>query len=142
MRLVFADTSYWIATINPRDNLHDRAMAAVNLLWPCKLITSDMVLVEVLNAFAERGDYIRQTAAAAIQAIAEDAGTEVVPQTRRLFQEACALYRQRLDKGWSLTDCASFVIMDERGIANALTYDAHFEQNGYVALLREKEPRS
>ena len=142
MRLIFADTSYWIATINPKDNLHDRAMAAVHLLGPCELVTSDMVLVEVLNAFAERGEHIRQTAAEAIQAITDDAGTEVVPQTRHLFQKAYELYRQRLDKGWSLTDCASFIIMDERGITGALTYDAHFGQNGYTALLRENEPKS
>lgn len=98
-----------------------------------------MVLVEVLNAFAEWGEYIRRTAATAIQAITDDAGTEVVPQTRRLFQEGCGLYRQRLDKDWSLTDCASFIIRKERGIADALTYDVHFVQNGYTALLRVNE---
>jgi uncharacterized protein len=52
---------------------------------------------------------------------------EVVPQTRRLFRDALVLYSDHSDKDWSLTDCASFVIMDER----------HFEQKGYIALLRK-----
>jgi len=53
-----------------------------------------------------------------------------------LFRRALALYRDRSDKDWSLTDCASFVIMTERRITEALTHDRHFEQNGYRALLR------
>ena len=46
------------------------------------------------------------------------------------------MYRQMLDKEWSLTDCASFALMKERGIAEALAHDRHFEQAGFVALLR------
>jgi uncharacterized protein len=110
-------------------------MSVVRSLPPSRLITSDMVLVEVLNAFAEWGGHIRRTAVAAVQEITEDAATQVVPQTRRLFQEAFALYSQRLDKGWSLTDCASFIIMDKHRITDALTDDVHFVQRGYTALL-------
>jgi predicted nucleic acid-binding protein len=139
MRSIFADTSYWIATINPKDHLHDRAMFVVRQLGTFRLITSDMILVEVLNALAEWGEYIRRTAIDAVQAITEDAATEVVPQTRHLFQDAFGLYRRRLDKSWSLTDCASFIIMDKYGIIEALTYDIHFIQKGYAALLRENQ---
>ena len=35
-----------------------------------------------------------------------------------------------------LTDCISFVLMSEEGIAEALTGDHHFEQAGFTALLR------
>ena len=35
-----------------------------------------------------------------------------------------------------LTDCISFVVMQERGIAEALTGDHHFEQAGFAALLK------
>jgi predicted nucleic acid-binding protein len=96
-----------------------------------------MILVEVLDGFADYGAHIRRVVTAAVQEIMEDAATEVVPQTRRLFQDAFALYRERQDKSWSLTDCASFIIMDKYRIAEALTYDVHFVQKGYSALLRE-----
>ena len=137
MRSAFADTGYWIALINPNDGLHGKAIAVANELEPCNIITSDMVLAEVLNMFADRGPQLRDIAVQAVEAIKEDARIEIVPQTRRLFQEAFDLYRKRPDKGWSLTDCASFVIMTERKITDCLTHDTHFEQNGFAALLRE-----
>jgi predicted nucleic acid-binding protein len=46
------------------------------------------------------------------------------------------LYRRRPDKAWSLTDCISFVVMQREGITEALTGDQHFEQAGFVALLK------
>jgi uncharacterized protein len=137
MRSIFIDTSYWIAVVSPRDELHNKAIAVAGELGPCILIKSDMVLAEVLNMFAERGAYLREAAVAVVQAISGDPSIDVIPQTRRLFQDALAVYRQRSDKSWSLTDCASFAIMDERGIVDALTYDHHFVQKGYTALLRE-----
>jgi predicted nucleic acid-binding protein len=137
MRSVFADTGYWIALVNPNDELHDKALAAGGQLGPCKIVTSDMVLTELLNAFADKGLDARKIAFEAVEAIRDDARIEVVPQTRRLFQSAFELYGKRPDKGWSLTDCASFVIMKERTINEALAHDKHFEQNGFVALLRE-----
>ena len=42
-------------------------------------------------------------------------GVELVPQDSQLFREALTLYRDRPDKHWSLTDCASFLIMQQRG---------------------------
>ena len=130
MRSAFADTGYWIALINPNDGLHVRAIAVAREIEPCNIVTSDMVLTEVLNMFADRGPQLRNIAVQAVEAIKEDPRIEVVPQTRRLFQAAFDLYCK------SLTDCASFVIMAERKITDALTHDRHFVQNGLNALLR------
>lgn len=94
-----------------------------------------MVLTEVLNGLA-RYPALRGKVVAAIDAIMADPNTEVVPQTAVLFREALALYRHHQDKEWGLTDCSSFVIMRQRGLSEALTYDHHFQQAGYVALLR------
>lgn len=137
IRVVFVDTAYWVASINPRDQLHDKAGEVAAELGPCRLVTSDMVLTEVLNMFAEMGEHLRRVAAQAVLSILADPGIDVVPQTRRLFQEAFDLYRTRLDQDWSLTDCASFVIMRGRGITEALTPDRHYSQNGFQALLRD-----
>ncbi len=41
-----------------------------------------------------------------------------------------------MDKEWGLVDCVSFVTMNQLGITEALTTDRHFEQAGFVALLR------
>ena len=136
MRAVFADTGYWVAVIHPRDELHDRAMAVSKELGQCIIVTSEMVLVEVLNTFSNRGQHLRDAAAKTVQEITSDPNIEVVPQTRQLFREALNLYQSRADKEWSLTDCASFVIMKRRRIDEALTDDHHFIQNGCKALLK------
>jgi predicted nucleic acid-binding protein len=53
------------------------------------------------------------------------------------FPAALDLFRRRSDKNWSLTDCSSFLIMQKMAISEALTYDLHFEQAGFRALLRD-----
>lgn len=59
-----------------------------------------------------------------------------MPANVEIFERGVELYHSRLDKQWSLTDCISFVVMSEEGIAEALTGDHHFEQAGFVALLK------
>jgi len=41
----------------------------------------------------------------------------------------------RADKDWSVTDCVSFVVMEQHGMKEALTADHHFAQAGFHALL-------
>jgi hypothetical protein len=53
-----------------------------------------------------------------------------------LFDARVALYGERMDKDWPLTDCISFVVMQREGITDALTGDRHFEQAGFVPLLK------
>jgi predicted nucleic acid-binding protein len=50
---------------------------------------------------------------------------------------ARTFFSVRPDKEWSLTDCISFVVMNERGITDALTSDHHFEQAGFQILLKD-----
>jgi predicted nucleic acid-binding protein len=53
-----------------------------------------------------------------------------------LDEQAWQLLSNRQDKHWSLVDCASFVLMNQRGLVEALTTDQHFEQAGFVRLLK------
>lgn len=143
MNPVFADTGCWIALLNPRDGLHAMALHVERSLRPRTLCTTEMVLAELLNEMAARGAPLRSAAiafCAALQARADQPNADVliVPQTPELFRTACSVYRQHRDKAWSLTDCASYAGMRERGLSDALTHDRHFEQMGFVALLRTR----
>lgn len=137
MRTVFADTVYWIALINPRDSLRTKAEEISNLYSPLKIVTSEMVLTEVLNSFSKGGASIRRTTLTVVKKLYSESTISIVPQTSSQFEEALSLYAQREDKAWSLTDCASFQIMWKEGIAEVLTHDRHFEQAGFKALLRD-----
>lgn len=61
---------------------------------------------------------------------------KIIPPDEQLFDDDVELYRNRPDKGWSLTDCISFIVMEREGITEALTGDHHFEQAGFIALLK------
>jgi uncharacterized protein len=134
MKTVFADTGYWEATLNPRDQLNAIAKSVSKELGEVKIVTTEMVLDELLAALA--GLATRVTTVRAVEAIIANPNVEVVPQTSIQFREALKLYRDRPDKEWSLTDCASFSLMTERGIREALAHDQHSEQAGFAALLR------
>ena len=133
---VFADTGYWIALISARDDLRESAVQATNNLGNRRLVTSEMVLVEVLNHFAQLGDVARKTAAETIIGLKNDSNTEVIEQNTEQFESAVYRYANRLDQSWSLVDCSSFVLMEERGIRDALAQDIDFVQAGFNALLR------
>jgi predicted nucleic acid-binding protein len=139
MREVFADAVYWVALFHPAENLHDEAVEASKRLGKTRIVTSEMVLCEVLNILGKRGEKIRQQTAAMVERLRGDPNVLVVPQTSDLFSKALHLFRDRPDKQWSLTDCSSFVIMGERGISEALTKDKHFHQAKFVELLGENQ---
>jgi predicted nucleic acid-binding protein len=107
------------------------------VLATADILTSDLVIVEVLNYLNGRDIEIRQNAFNIVSDLHTNSLVEVVPYTRTLFEKAGALYLQAKDKRWSFTDCSSFVIMRERNIRDALTADEHFEQAGFRALLRK-----
>ena len=136
MRTVFADSGYWIAMYSPPDELNLEARAVTAGLGPCRIVTSQMVLVEFLNHMSGRGQTLREKAMSAVTRLTDTPSVEIVPQTRDQFDEAAKLYLSRPDKGWSLTDCASFILMEQRNISEALAHDHDFEQAGFVALLR------
>jgi predicted nucleic acid-binding protein len=70
-----------------------------------------------------------------VQQIRSNPNADVIPMTSGAFRQAMERYRARGDKTWSLTDCTSFLIMEEKGITEALSADDDFVQAGFRALL-------
>jgi len=136
MKTVFADTGYWIALLDPQDTLHSKAINLSITFTQVQIVTSEMVLTEILNHFSKRGNFLRYAAANLIESLQENPAITIIPQTDSIFQQALLLYKQRPDQAWSHTDCSSFCIMQQQNILEALAYDKHFEQAGFIALLR------
>jgi uncharacterized protein len=137
MTIVFADAGYWIALFNPRDALHNRAIVASQTTQARSIVTSQMVLAEFLNHYSSMGSQFRQRAVEVVESLQQAPEVDVVPQTDEQFIKALRFYAQRQDKEWGFVDCASFLIMQERGILQALAYDEHFRQAGFIPLLRD-----
>ena len=138
MTVVFADAGYWIALFNPRDALHAKAIVASQTIQAQSIVTSQMVLAEFLNHYACMGSQFRQRAVEVVKSLQQAPEVCIIQQTDEQFTKALNFYAQRQDKEWGFTDCASFLIMQQRGILNALAYDDHFRQAGFIAVLRDR----
>ena len=136
MSLIFADTSYWVALIDPNDNWHAKAVSLSKSLMSAQLLTTDEVLSEVLTFFSGYGPYMRQSVSEIVfRILTNQQYSEVVEQSRESFLSGLSLYEKRLDKGYSLTDCISMQLMHAEGIQEVLTNDKHFTQEGFTILL-------
>jgi predicted nucleic acid-binding protein len=134
---VFLDTAYAIALSSPRDQHHRKAVELAEHLETngTKLVTTRAVVLEIGNALAKQR--YRAAAVALLQSLEQDANIEIVPLTEDVYERGFKLFQQREDKEWGLTDCLSFVIMQEHGLNEALTTDEHFEQAGFRTLLKD-----
>lgn len=136
MNFIFADSCYWIALLNRNDQLHAKAAGQRERLSHAQVITTDEVLGEVLNFFAGKGSHLRMIAAATVEGIRADTHVHVIEQSRDTFDGGLSLYKRRTDKEYSYVDCVSFNLMTQKEIGEPLTDDHHFQQFGFVALLR------
>jgi predicted nucleic acid-binding protein len=136
-RPIFLDTAYVNALVNTRDQWHDAAVQWQRKLSTEKrrLVTTEFVLVEIADGLA--AVRFRGQAVQVIATLQASTLVEIIPASSQLFTAALELYRSRGDKDWGLTDCASFVVISERGLSEALTTDDHFRQAGLRALLLE-----
>ena len=133
-RAIFVDTSYFIASVNPRDPLHGAVRRLNRSVRGVRLVTTDLVLVELLSYFAET-EFLRVAAARAVTQLRRQPVYEIVEFNRAAFMAAFSVYEARPDKGYSLVDCHSMLVMKERGIQQVLSSDGHFEQAGFTCLL-------
>ena len=133
MKAVFADTFFFLAILNPSDHAHIAASRLSRSLV-CPRITTAWVLTEVADAMARTSN--RHVFVGLLQLLERSSLVEVIPATQDLFERGVELYCSRLDKDWTLTDCVSFVVMQDEGLTDAMTGDRHFEQAGFRALLK------
>lgn len=132
MSSVFADTSFFVAFLNPDDI--DHAAAYVYMAdYEGQIITTEWVLAELGNYLSRRKSRTRFPPF--LSDLASDARVVIEPATHESFEEAVRLYAARSDKTWSMTDCVSFFVMNRRQLKQALTSDHHFEQAGFTILL-------
>lgn len=128
----FADSWYFIALADRFDAHHGAARRLEVLIGRSRPVTHDAVLSEVLTYFSGGGMLTRQRAAA----VARDALRDfrVLPADRGLFLAALDRYAARPDKEYSLVDCMSMIVMEQRGIRHVLTNDHHFTQAGFITV--------
>ncbi len=135
---IFWDTSAFVALGNADDSLHEQAVRVSDALRRenAQILTTDAVLMEVANVFSKAAwrpvayqllELIRQSMAMGL--------AMVVHVDSALWERGWALFVARPDKDWGLTDCISFVAMQDRRVTTAFASDRHFEQAGFKRLI-------
>jgi uncharacterized protein len=132
---VFIDTSGWVAVLNSDDGLHELACRQLADMGRDRrsLLTTDWVLAETGNCLARSTN--RRSFAVAVRTFSESSHCQLVRVDAALFDRALNMYANVEDKSWGLVDCASFVVMRDRGLLDAFTSDRHFAQAGFRSLL-------
>ena len=133
-RRLFLDAAFLVALFSKTDTYHEQAkrlfplMRQAREVWP-----TEAVLTEFGNAMSA----VDRTAATRfVQSCYVAENIHPVPVHEELFQRGLALYAQRQDKAWGLTDCISFVVMHDTNLIDVLTLDHHFEQAGFILLMQ------
>ena len=135
MTSFFVDTSYLIALENSVDQYHRTASRHWSELAKSSshsFVTSSYVFVEVVTLLNNRR--LHSKAVELGKNLLTSRLFNLVHVDEELFDEAWALFQKHKDKKYSLTDCVSFQLMKRLAIIEALTFDKHFVQAGFVKL--------
>ena len=131
MSTVFLDTSYLLALGLTRDQNH----AAATLNWQSiiqslpSFVTTSYVFDEVATYFNSRGHHAK--AVQVEKTLLGSPSVELIQVEEALFNEGWQYLQRHKDKDYSLTDCISFIVMKQRNVSSAVTFDGHFIQAGF-----------
>ncbi len=138
MNKIFVDTSGWGNLVDSLQEFHapTRAIYLNAKQNGSRLVTSNYVIAELVALLSSPLRIPRIKSIKFIKSIKTSLLVDIIHIDEDLDAKSWELLKNRADKNWSLVDCSSFVVMQENKIVEALTTDHHFEQAGFVRLLK------
>lgn len=130
--MIFADTSFWIALRDRRDDRHRRAVELLREHAQEELLTSDHVRGEAWTFLCTRAGHT--AAVGFLDALASSERVRLVFVGEELETEALGWLRKHDERPYSFVDATSFALMRSLAVDRALTFDSDFAIAGFVAL--------
>jgi predicted nucleic acid-binding protein len=132
---VFLDTHGWLTLLNANETRHQKNLELwLDLMRQGRaVVLTDWVIAETGNGLAR--SRAKNRFVEVVQQMLVAPSVEIVAVDRDLLQRALNGYAKFADKSWGLVDCASFVVMEDRGMVEAFTSDIDFQQAGFRCLL-------
>lgn len=131
--MIFADTSFLVASVDDRDSLHEMALRLQEQFAASRVVTTNHVrgetwttlsrklwhgrTVDLLDSIGGKGQWI-----------------EVFHVSEDLEDEALRWLREHDEREYSFVDATSFSYMRHRGITDALAFDGDFAAAGFNEL--------
>jgi predicted nucleic acid-binding protein len=133
----------WLSTVVPR-RVNNATSVAIQNALAAPLFATMPNVTKVLTFYCNAGFRMQRRSTNLVHDILNNTKTQVLEQTHTSCLSGLSLYQNRLDKGYSLTDCISMNTMHELEITEVLTHvsealprNRHFTQEGFVILLRD-----
>ncbi len=138
MSKLFVDTSGWGNLVDRSQPFHSLAATLYRLARQQnhKIITTNYIMAELVALLTSPLRLTRPQIITFVESLRQSPYIEILHIDAETDTKAWQLLSSREDKNWSLVDCSSFVVMQQRNITEALTNDYHFEQAGFVRLLK------
>ncbi|MEZ4525824.1 MAG: PIN domain-containing protein [Desulfobacterales bacterium] len=138
MNKIFSDTSGWGHLIDSNQKYHK---LATNIYRDSrnkgiKIVTTNYVITELVALLLSPLRIHYSVITEFINCMKVSPHIEIIHIDPSLDEQTWQLFSKRADKGWSLIDCSSFVVMQKLGITESFTTDHHFEQAGFIRLLK------
>lgn len=135
---LFADTAGWGHLVDPTQAHHSLAATIYRRARQQgrKVVTTNYVIAELVALLTGPLHFPRPAVIAFVEGLKSSSVVEIVHVDAELDKAAWELLKSCQDKAWSLVDCASFMVMQQYSIFEAFTSDHHFEQAGFVRLLK------
>lgn len=133
---IFIDTSFIIALEDADAPEHKKALSCWKKIKPCKITTTSYVFDETVTFIKKRLGYKKAVETGKI--LRESSYVDIVHISEEDVEDGWEMFLKYDDKGYSFTDCISFVIMQNIKIYKALTFDIHFKQMGFKVLPRDR----
>jgi len=138
MSKLCVDTSGWGNLVDRSQPFHSLAATLYRLARQQnhKIITTNYIMAELVALLTSPLRLTRPQIITFVESLRQSPYIEILHIDAETDTKAWQLLSSREDKNWSLVDCSSFVVMQQRNITEALTNDYHFEQAGFVRLLK------
>ena len=135
---LFVDTSGWAEVVDQTLIHHARAVALIAqaVANGRRLITTSSILSELTALLSSPLRISKPKQIQLVGDLRNDPTIEIVFIDEALDREAWHFWESRPYKDWSLVDCASFVVMQRERLTEVIAADHHFEQAGFVRLLK------
>jgi len=138
MNKIFVDTAGWGNLVDTLQEFHaeTKTIYLSAKQKGSRLVTTNYVIAELVALLFSPLRIPRMKSIKFIESIKSSALVDIIHIDEDLDAKSWELLKNRPDKNWSLVDCSSFIVMQKNKIVEALTTDHHFEQAGFVRLLK------
>lgn len=138
MTSLLIDTSGWGNLIDPTQPFHHQTAILYRAARQQKnrILTTNYIITEVVALLTSPLRIPRPQIVAFVQSLRDSPYIEILHIDPETDAQSWQLLASRQDKAWSLIDCSSFIVMQQNNISQALTNDHHFEQAGFIRLLK------